>query len=81
MLAGFGNWFRDACDDAGLKNRSAHGLRKAAARRLAEAACTTKQIAAITGHKTLSEVERYTASADQERMAREAIIRLILAQS
>jgi integrase len=75
--AGFGNWFRDACDKAGLKNRSAHGLRKAAARRLAEAGCTTKQIAAITGHKTLSEVERYTASADQERMAQEAISRLI----
>lgn len=78
--AGFGNWFRDACDAAGLKNRSAHGLRKAAARRLAEAACTTKQIAAITGHKSLSEVERYTASADQERMAREAISRLIMSQ-
>jgi hypothetical protein len=48
------------------------------ARRLAEAGCTTKQIASISGHKTLSEVERYTASADQERMAREAISRLIL---
>jgi integrase len=77
--AGFGNWFRDVCNAAGLKDRSAHGLRKSAARRLAEAGCTTKQIAAITGHKSLSEVERYTASADQERMAREAIKRLILA--
>lgn len=76
--AGFGNWFRDVCNAAGLKNRSAHGLRKSAARRLAEAGCTTKQIAAITGHKSLSEVERYTASADQERMGREAISRLIL---
>lgn len=77
--AGFGNWFRDTCDDAGLKGLSAHGLRKSAARRLAEAGCSTKQIAAITGHKTLGEVERYTASADQEMMAREAISRLILA--
>lgn len=77
--AGFGNWFRDTCDAAGLKGLSAHGLRKSAARRLAEAGCSTKQIAAITGHKTLGEVERYTASADQERMAREAISRLILA--
>ena len=34
--AGFGNWFRDACNAAGLNNCSAHGLRKAAARRLAE---------------------------------------------
>lgn len=78
--AGFGNWFRDTCDAAGLAGRSAHGLRKSAARRLAEAGCTTKQIAAITGHKSLTEVERYTASADQQRMAREAISRLILAQ-
>lgn len=79
--AGFGNAFRDWCDAAGLKERSAHGLRKAAARRLAEAGCSTKQIAAITGHKTLAEVERYTASADQERMAREAIRRLMLAKT
>lgn len=78
--AGFGNAFRDWCDAADLKERSAHGLRKSAARRLAEAGCTTKQIAAITGHKTLAEIERYTASADQEMMAREAIARLILVE-
>lgn len=71
--AGFGNWFRDVCNDAGLKDRSAHGLRKAAARRLAEAGCSPLQIGAITGHKTLKEVSRYTAAADQERMARDAI--------
>jgi integrase len=29
--AGFGNWFRDRCDKAGLQHCSAHGLRKAAA--------------------------------------------------
>jgi hypothetical protein len=32
----------------------AHGLRKAALRRLAEAGASTKQICAISGHKTLS---------------------------
>jgi hypothetical protein len=36
---------------------------------------------AAMGRKTLSEAERYTASADQERMAREAISKLIFAQS
>jgi integrase len=56
--AGFGNAFRDWCDAAGLKGLSAHGLRKSAARRLAEAGCTTKQIAAITGHNTLAEMQR-----------------------
>jgi integrase len=48
--AGFGNWFRDRCKEAGLSRCSAHGLRKAAARRLAEAGCTMHEIAAITGH-------------------------------
>ena len=74
--AGFGNVFREWCDDAGLKGLSAHGLRKAAARRLAEADCTASQIASITGHKTLSEVTRYTAAADQEKMARDAMDKL-----
>jgi len=39
----------------------AHGLRKAALRRLAEAGSTTKQIAAVSGHRSLAEIERYTA--------------------
>ncbi|MGE0829331.1 MAG: tyrosine-type recombinase/integrase [Hyphomonadaceae bacterium] len=76
VSTGFGNWFRDACDAAGLKDRSAHGLRKAAARRLAEAGCTALQIGAITGHVTLKEIARYTAAADQERMARDAMDKL-----
>lgn len=74
--AGFGNLFRDWCADAGLKGLSAHGLRKAAARRLAEAGCGALQIAAVTGHKTLSELQVYTAAADQERMARDAMKRI-----
>lgn len=74
--AGFGNVFREWCDDAGLKGLSAHGLRKAAARRLAEAGCSASQIASVTGHKTLGEVTRYTAAADQAQMARDAMSRL-----
>lgn len=53
-----------------------HGLRKAAARRLAEAGCTVSEIAAITGHKSLSMVQLYTASADQERLAGAAVVKL-----
>ena len=46
--------------EAGLPPRcKAHGLRKAAARRLAEAGCSANEIMAVTGHKTLSEMERY----------------------
>lgn len=75
-VAGFGNWFSAAARDAGLRNRSLHGLRKSAARRLAEAGCSSKQIAAVTGHASLREVERYTSAADQERLARDAVGRL-----
>ena len=68
--AGFGNWFRERCNEAGLpKHCSAHGLRKGAARRMAEAGCSANVIAAVLGHKTLTEVSRYTRAADQARLA------------
>jgi integrase len=71
--AGFGNWFREVCREAGLSHCSAHGLRKAQARRLAEAGCSAHEIASITGHLTLAEVQRYADAADQSRMADAAI--------
>ena len=74
--AGFGMWFRKRCDEAGLPQCSAHGLRKLAATRLANAGATTEEIKAITGHKTTSEVTRYTKAADQERLARAALSKL-----
>jgi site-specific recombinase XerD len=68
---GFGHWFRNMCDEAGISPEcAAHGLRKAACRRLAEAGCSANVIASISGHKTLREVERYTKAADQARMAK-----------
>jgi integrase len=67
---GFGNWFRKQCSKAGLRDWcSVHGLRKATARRLADAGCTAHEIAAITGHASLKEVARYTKGADQIRLA------------
>jgi integrase len=74
--AGFGNWFRDQCDTAGLPHCSAHGLRKAAARRLAEAGATEHMIGAITGHTSLREIVRHTRAADQKRLAVAAMQRL-----
>ena len=41
-------------------NCAIDGLRKAATWRVAEIGCTTHQFMAITGHKTMNEVERYT---------------------
>ena len=67
----------DKIEDAGLPERCVtHGLRKAAARRLAEAGCSANEIAAITGHATLAEVSRYTKAAEQKRLAKAAIWRL-----
>lgn len=74
--AGFTNWFVEKARAAGLADRTPHGLRKSASRRLAEAGCSAKQIAAITGHKSLSEVERYTRDADQIHLADSAMDRL-----
>jgi len=66
------NWFGKRCRKAGLAG-TAHGLRKTAATRLANAGCSTDQIKAITGHRTTKEVERYTRAADQARLAAAAL--------
>lgn len=67
---GFYNLFVSWCAQAGLEPGLApHGLRKATARRIAERGGTVHQIMSVTGHKTLSEVQVYTAAADQKRLA------------
>lgn len=73
---GFGNWISKAAERAGLPHCSAHGLRKAAARRLAEAGCSAHEIMAITGHQTLKEVERYTREAGRRNLADSAMERM-----
>ena len=71
--AGFGNKFRYWCNQAGLPHCSAHGLRKAAAARLAELGASEHQIMAVTGHQTSKEVSRYTRSAQQKILAERAM--------
>jgi integrase len=74
---GFGNWMAKRIAEAGLPDECVtHGIRKAAARRLAEAGCTEKEIASITGHTTLKEVARYTKAASQSKLADRAMARL-----
>jgi integrase len=66
-----------AADAAGLpRDCKTHGLRKAALTRLAQHGASTHEIRAVGGHKSLSEVERYTESVDQSRLARSAMSRL-----
>jgi integrase len=75
--AGFTNWFRDVAREAGLPDGlSPHGLRKATCRRLAEAGCTPHEIMAISGHRSLAEVTRYTVEAGRKGLAQRAVDRL-----
>ena len=64
------------CDAAQLGHCSSHGLRKACARRLAEAGCSSSEIMAITGHRSLREVDRYTRGVDQRKQASAAVLKM-----
>jgi integrase len=67
---GLGNDFARWATEAGLPARCRlHGLKKGGMRRLAEAGNTAHELMAISGHKTLTEVQRYTADADRKRLA------------
>ncbi|MCH7775751.1 MAG: tyrosine-type recombinase/integrase [Gemmatimonadetes bacterium] len=70
----FRRHFWKAMKAAGLYGLTFHGLRYTAATRLAEAGCSNKQIAAVTGHKSLAMIEKYTNAADQQRLSGAAII-------
>jgi integrase len=70
----FSESFREWSDAAGLPKRcSAHGLRKARCRSMAEHECDGLEIMAISGHATMKELVRYTKAADQARLARNAM--------
>ena len=75
--AGFGNWFRQRCDEAGLPRCSAHGLRKAFLRRMAEAGCSEDYIASISGHKDYREIRTYVQAANKAKMATDGMARTL----
>jgi site-specific recombinase XerD len=71
--AGFGNWFRDMCREAGLPARcTSHGLRKAAATYLAELGFTDHQLMAWFGWTSISQAQVYTKTANRKLMSRGA---------
>lgn len=78
----FGAWFAEAIDDAGLPDDCVlHGLRKCAARRLAEAGCSEREIMSVTGHKTAAMVSLYVEDANQRVQSSSAILKLENASS
>jgi integrase len=73
----FSEAFRTWCDAAGLPGQcTAHGLRHAAGRLMAERGCTPHQIAAVLGHKSLRMAEHYSKAAEQAKLARAAARRM-----
>jgi integrase len=79
--AGFGNWFRDRCDEAGLEQCTAHGLKKAGATLAAENGATASQLMAMFDWSTISQAKVYTDAADRKRMAGEGMGLINLDQS
>ncbi len=78
--AGFGNWFRDICDQAGLKGFSAHGLRKALLTLGSEMGLTQHELMAIAGHDTTGMTALYTKSRDRELLAERGMGKMVAGQ-
>lgn len=73
-IKGFYVWLKSAIRAAGCDDDlSPHGLRGAAATRLIDAGATGAQVCAITGHRSLKEMERYVRDRNQRVLARSAI--------
>jgi integrase len=72
---GFGNLFRKACRAAGVPG-SAHGVRKIAATRAANAGATVAQLEAIFGWQGGTMAALYTRAADRRRLSIEAMSKL-----
>jgi integrase len=73
----FGQIVKRWARQAGLRGTPLHGLRKACCTRLAENGRSAREIMAISGHKSLAEVERYTRATEQKLLADRAIQRTV----
>jgi integrase len=74
---GLGNKVRQWCDEAGLPHCTAHGLRKALARRTADLGATQQQLKAVGTWSNDAEVATYVQGADQARLADSALSKVI----
>jgi integrase len=73
----FGNWFREACNAAGVPG-SSHGLRKLAARRMAENGATEAELNAVFGWAHGSaEAATYIRSANRARLSRGSVSKML----
>ncbi|WP_029074384.1 tyrosine-type recombinase/integrase [Kaistia adipata] len=70
---GLSNRMRDWCDEAGLPQCSAHGLRKAGATIAAENGATESQLMAIFGWTSAKQASHYTKRANRKKQAGKAM--------
>lgn len=71
-----GQFMADAIDEAGLPDDCVtHGLRKTAARKLAEAGCSEDEIMSVTGHRSAAMVRHYVKGARRSKLADAAILK------
>lgn len=68
-----GQMFRRWCREAGLTDRSSHGIRKAAGHLLAQEGCSQYQIMTVHGHTQARTSEVYTKGVERWRLARDAM--------
>jgi integrase len=76
-IPGFGNWFRDRCDEADLRQCSAHGLRKAGSTLAAENGASAHELMAMFGWSNLAEAEHYTRTADRRRLSSTGMLKIL----
>jgi integrase len=75
---GLGNDFAKWATQAGLPRECRlHGLKKGGMRRLAETGATAHELMAISGHRTLTEVQRYTEDANRKLLADSAMAKRV----
>lgn len=70
-VAGFGNWFGDACEKAHV-GKSLHGLRKLAATLAANGGATAHELMSQFGWTTVAQAEVYTRGADRVRLGKKS---------
>jgi integrase len=75
-VKGLSQAFSGWCREAGLTNCTAHGLRKAIARRMAENGITNREMKSITMHSGDAELAVYTRNADQKSLAERALLKV-----
>lgn len=69
----FGNMFRVWCDEAGLSQCSAHGLRKAFVVEMIRKRRRPAEVMAVTGHTTQKEFDRYARAYLRENAAEQLL--------